>query len=208
MKTGIVIFLSTLLNSVIITTIVDSFLMGTIHFHFSIKCRKKEVIITKANRIDLQNGYLCSAFSSAYVLRHWEIEECGDSLYEIMPNKMKDGCVYPRGILSLLSRYGFKVKYCAGNIAALKNEVSKGNPVIVMIRIQTDKNWLHYVPVVGYDEKYIFIADSLADSVNSNEQYYNRKISVKEFKKLWNTSMLKMPLYRNTYITVSKNSGL
>ncbi len=66
-----------------------------------------------------------------------------------------------------------------------KNEVSKGNPVIVMIRIQTDKSWLHYVPVVGYDEQYIFIAESLADFANSNEQYYNRKISVKEFKELY-----------------------
>ena len=202
MKIDIVILLSTLVNTVIIITIADIFLMGGLHFHFSIKCRKKEVVITKANRIDLQNGYQCAAFSSAYILRHWDIEEHGDNLYEVIPNKKKDGRVYPRGILNLLSQYGFNVKYCAGNIAALKNEVSRGNPVIVMIRIQTDKNYLHFVPVVGYDEQYIFIAESLADFVNSNEQYYNRKILVKEFKKLWNTSMLKMPFYRNTYITM------
>ena len=208
MKTDVVALLLTLVNNVIIITIADIFLMGGLHFHFSIKCRKKEVVITKANRIDLQNGYQCAAFSSAYILRHWDIEEHGDNLYEVIPNKKKDGRVYPRGILNLLSQYGFNVKYCAGNIAALKNEVSKGNPVIVMIRIQTDKNYLHFVPVVGYDEQYIFIAESLADFVNSNEQYYNRKILVKEFKKLWNTSMLKMPFYRNTYITISKNSSL
>ena len=208
MKTDVVALLLTLVNNVIIITIADIFLMGGLHFHFSIKCRKKEVVITKANRIDLQNGYQCAAFSSAYILRHWDIEEHGDNLYEVIPNKKKDGRVYPRGILNLLSQYGFNVKYCAGNIAALKNEVSRGNPVIVMIRIQTDKNYLHFVPVVGYDEQYIFIAESLADFVNSNEQYYNRKILVKEFKKLWNTSMLKMPFYRNTYITISKNSGL
>ena len=208
MKIDMVILLSTLVNTVIIITIADIFLMGGLHFHFSMKCRKKEVVITKANRIDLQNGYQCAAFSSAYILRHWDIEEHGDNLYEVIPNKKKDGRVYPRGILNLLSQYGFNVKYCAGNIAALKNEVSRGNPVIVMIRIQTDKKYLHFVPVVGYDEQYIFIAESLADFVNSNEQYYNRKILVKEFKKLWNTSMLKMPFYRNTYITISKNSGL
>ena len=208
MKIGIAILISTLANYLIITTIVDSFLMGALHFHFSIICREKEFVITKANRIDLQNGYQCSAFSSAYILRHWGIEEHGDNLYEVIPNKMRDGCVYPRGILNILSQYCFKIKYCAGNIATLKNEVSKGNPVIVMIRVQTDKNWLHYVPVVGYDEQYVFIAESLADFVNSNEQYYNRKISVKEFKRLWNTSMLKMPFYRNTYITISKNSHL
>lgn len=202
MKICLIILLLSLVNYVIITTIVDSILMGALHVRFSMKCRKKEFVITKTNRIDIQNGYKCSAFSSAYVLRHWDIEKNGDSLYEVIPNKMKDGYVYPKGILKLLPQYGFWVKYCAGNITALKNEVSKGNPVIVMIRIQSDQNWLHYVPVVGYDEKYIFIAESLGEMVNCDEQYYNRKIAIREFKKLWNTSMLKMPFYRNTYIKV------
>lgn len=120
---------------------------------------------------------------------------------------MKDGYVYPKGILKLFPRYGLKVKYCAGNIAALKNEVCKGNPVIVMIRVQVGKNWLHYVPVVGYDKEYIFIAESLGEYVNCNEKYYNRKIAIKEFEKMWNTSMLKMPFYKNTYIVVYKNQS-
>lgn len=179
--------------------------MGALHFAFSNKCRKKEAVITKTNRVDIQSGYKCSAFSSAYILRHWDIEEHGDNLYEIIPNKMKDGYVYPKGILKLLPQYGLNVKYCAGNITALKNEVSAGNPVIVMIRIQTDKNWLHYVPVVGYDEQYIFVAESLEEFVNCDEQYYNRKIPIREFEKLWNTSMLKMPFYKNTYITAYKD---
>lgn len=203
MKTGIAILLSMSVNYVIIATIADGFLMGILHFHFSVKCRKKEFVITKANRIDIQSGYKCSAFSSAYVLRHWGIEENGDSLYEAIPNKMKDGCVYPKGILNLLARYGCKGKYCIGNITALKNEVSKGKPVVAMIRVQQDKNWLHYVPVVGYDERNIFLAESLSEHVNCNEQYYNRKLPIKEFKKLWNTSMLKMPFYRNTYYSVT-----
>lgn len=204
MSSFIILFI-TLTNYLIITTIVDCVLMGGLHFQFSIKCRKQKFVITKTNRIDIQSGYKCSAFSTTYILRHWDIEENGDNMYEIIPNKMNDGCVYPKGILKLLPQYGFKVKYCAGNIAALKNEVSEGNPVIVMIRIQTDKNWLHYVPIVGYDEQYIFIAESLEEFVNCDEQYYNRKIPIKEFKKLWNTSMLKMPFYRNTYITAYKN---
>lgn len=87
----------------------------------------------------------------------------------------------------------------------MKNEISKGNPVIVMIRIQTDKKWLHYVPIVGYEEQYIFIAESLEELTNCNERYYNRKIAIREFGKLWNTSMLKMPFYRNTYMVVYKN---
>lgn len=62
------IIIKTLVNYAIITTIADSFLMGALYFHFSIKCRKKEGAITKANRIEFQNGYQCSAFSSAYFL--------------------------------------------------------------------------------------------------------------------------------------------
>lgn len=194
-----------LANYYIITTIVDCILMGKLRFCFSVKCRKTEFVIKKANRIDMQSGYKCSAFSSAYVLRHWNIDENGDNLYELMPNKMKDGYVYPKGIQSLLPKYGLRVKYCFGNLTALKNAVSTGSPVIAMIRIRPDKNWLHYVPVVGYDEENIFIAESLEELVNCNEQYFNRKIPIKEFKKLWNTSMLKMPLYRNTYITAQIN---
>lgn len=215
MQTGIVVFLiaagyviSTIVNYIIITTVINSFLMGILHFHFSMKCKKKEFVITKANRIDIQSGNECAAFSSAYILRHWGIEKNGDSLYEVIPNKLKDGCVYPKGILKLLSQYCFKVKYYAGNITALKNEVSKGNPVIVMIRTWPEKNWLHFVPVVGYDEQYIFIAESLTELANSDGQYYNRKVTIEEFKKLWNTSMLKTPLYKNTYIAAYKTPKL
>lgn len=193
-------------NYFIITTIVDSVLMGVLHFRFTLKCIENKFIITQENRIDLQDGYKCSAFSSAYVFRHWNIEENGNHLYEVMPNKMRDGYVYPKGIQKLLPQYGFRTKYCIGNINSLKNEVSKGNPVIVMIRVQTGKNWLHYVPVVGYDEHYIFIAESLKELVNCENGYYNRKIEIKEFKKLWNTSMIKMPLYRNTYIVAYKEN--
>ena len=204
MEKIISILLSMLVDYLIIATIINSFLLGVLHFRFSIKCRKKEFVIKKANRIDLQKKYDCSAFSSAYILRHWDIEAQGNKLYEIISNKTKDGLVPPKGILNMLSHYGFKVKYCASNITALKNEVSKGNPVIVMIRVRTDENWLHFVPVVGYDEQHIFLAESMADFINCDELYYNRKISIEEFKSLWNTSMLKMPLYRNTYISAFK----
>lgn len=208
MKIFFLIAFLSLLNYTLITTIVDFFLMGVLHFGFAMKCRKKNFLITKTNRIDLQDGYKCSAFSSAYVLRHWDVEENGNCLYEVMPNKMRDGYVYPKGIQNLLLQYGFKTKYCIGNITALKNEISKGNPVIVLIRVQAGKNWLHYVPIVGYDEHYIFIAESLEELVNHEGQYYNRKVEIKEFVKLWNTSMIKMPFYRNTYIVVDKKDKM
>ena len=133
-------------------------------------------------------------------MRHWNISADGNSAYEKMPNKMRGGYVYPKGIFNFLSKNGFKVKYCRGNLNSLKNAVATGNPVIAMIKIRPDKNWLHYVPVVGYDGQNIFIAESLAELSNCNEPRYNRRIPAKEFKKLWNTAMPKMPLYANTFL--------
>ncbi len=164
-------------------------------------CRKKQFLITKENRMDFQNGNECAAFSSAYVLRHWGIEANGTSLYERISGKRRDGTVYPAGICRLLYGYGFCTRYCTGTVSALKREVAKGNPVIVLLRTYAGKSWLHYVPVIGYDEEYIFIAESFRELVNCDEECYNRKITIEEFKRLWNTAGLKMPFYRNTYIT-------
>lgn len=188
----------------LITTAVDCLLMGALHLRFSLRCRQPGYLITKSNRIDLQTGYQCSAFSSAYVLRHWGMEANGAHLYERMPCKMKDGYVYPKGIQKLLRQYGLRVKYRAGNLAALKNAVSTGNPVIVLIRVRPDKGWLHFVPVVGYDEQGIFVVESLEELVNCSTPHYNRRISTRQFKQLWNTGMLKMPLYRCTYMTIEQ----
>lgn len=112
------------------TTIVDVALLGRLDFYFSAKTRAKEFLITKANRIDFQDGFKCSEFSSAFVMRHWNISADGNSAYEKMPNKMRGGYVYPKGIFNFLSKNGFKVKYCRGNLNSLKNAVATGNPVI------------------------------------------------------------------------------
>ena len=46
---------------------------------FSIE--EKSFIITKENRIDMQKGFQCSAFSTAYVLRHFDKKVDGGILY-------------------------------------------------------------------------------------------------------------------------------
>lgn len=194
-------------NAIIITTIVDIVLMGSFTLKFSKKCAIPQVMISKDNRIDMQKGNQCSGYSTAYILRHYGIPANGDEVYEKMSNKMANGYVYPKEIKRMFEKYGFCVKYCVGNLHALKREVSKGNPVIVFIKVRRDKNWLHYVPVVGYDEEHVFLAESLAELVNCNEEvYYNRKISKKDFLRLWNTSMLKMPLYTHTFYVIEKKS--
>jgi ABC-type bacteriocin/lantibiotic exporter with double-glycine peptidase domain len=169
---------------------------------FSIKSNVSNYIVPKENRIDLQKKNDCSGYSVAYILRHYNISADGEEIYVRMSNKTTDGYVYPKEIKKVVEKFGFKVRYCAGNINALKNEVSKGNPVIVFIRVKRNERWLHFVPVVGYDENNIFLAESLEEFVNCNEKHYNRKISNEDFKVLWNTSMLKMPLYINTFYRI------
>ncbi len=196
--------IGSIINTLIIITIVDIVLMGFFIIKFSRKRNNSQFMVHKENRIDMQKGNSCSGYSTAYILRHYDIPAYGEDIYMKMTNKLTTGYVYPKEIKKILKKYGFSVKYCIGNLNALKNEVSKGNPVIVFIKVRRDKKWLHFVPVVGYDEDNLFIAESLEELVNSNEKTYNRKISNKDFKALWNTSMLKMPLYTHTFYKIEK----
>lgn len=195
-----------LMNYLIITNIVDIILLGAFSFRFSAGCHTEQFVITKENRIDMQKEFQCSAFSTAYVLRHFNMEVDGGTLYSVMPHKMKSGYVYPKGVYDMLRSYGMKVKYCRGNLNSLKVDLQKGNPVIVMIRVQKDKDWLHYVPVVGFDEEHVFLAESLPELINCRNVAYNRRLRNEEFLRLWNTSMLKQPFYKNTYFVVKSKS--
>ena len=98
--------------------------------------------------------------------------------------------------------YGFKVTYVKGSLESLKAELCEGNRVIVLIKTRADRAWLHYVPIVGYDEDNVFIAESLEYLVNCQETYYNRSLAHREFLKLWDTRMPYMPLYKNTYLII------
>jgi len=198
------LLIGTFINSFIITTIVDVVLMGFLILRLSKKTRISHFMVLKENRIDMQKGNSCSGYSTAYVLRHYDIPADGDDIYMKLPDKMANGYVYPNKVKKIFEKYGFHVTYCAGNLNALKNEVSKGNPVIVFIKVRRDRKWLHYVPVVGYDEDNLFLAESLEELVNCSEKTYNRKINNEDFKALWNTSMLKMPLYTHTFFCIKK----
>lgn len=192
------------LGYLVSVTLADACIMGVATPLYAYSTDKEQFIIEDSTRIDSQTGFKCSAFSSAFILRHWGNEAHGDSIYEIMPDKMNDGYVYPKGILSFLKNNGFTIGYHIGNIAALKNEVAKGHPVIVMIKIRPDRDWLHYVPVIGYSADSIYIAESIPELCNVSDKKYNRNISTRDFEELWNTRAFKMPLYGNTFITAYK----
>lgn len=189
---------------IIITTIINAYLM-TLPIPV---LRKRDYpvnyLIKRNNRIDIQNKRECAAFSTAYLLRHFGMEADGEELYTNFPSKVRSGNVYPKGIRTVLRKKGFKTNYYKGNINTLKYEVSKGTPVIVFIKVYKDRNYLHFVPVVGYDKEYFYLSESLRDLVNCNDnnKSYNRKVPINEFRKLWNVKNMYMPLYSNTYITV------
>ena len=187
------------------TTAVNCALQGFAIPSFSRKNYPLRYTVAGKNRIDLQKNHECSGYAAAYILRHLGVEATGEAIYRAMPNKLGNGDVYPKGIVKLLRRQGLKAVYRIGSLARLKEEVSKGIPVIAFIKIHHAQNIFHFVPVVGYDEESIYLAESLSQLVNAQDAHYNRKLPTQAFKRLWNTSCLRMPLYRYTYITVSQN---
>ena len=151
-------------------------------------------IADTGNRIDLQEGDRCSAYAAAYVLRSQGKEISGDDLYPEM--KRIFGFVPPASVAKVLTNHGCDARAYHGNVDTLKARVSEGNPVIVFIRVPHDT---HYAVVTGYDEEYIYLADSTAENANADEALYNRRVTTSEFKKLWRTVSL---VPADTYIAV------
>jgi ABC-type bacteriocin/lantibiotic exporter with double-glycine peptidase domain len=189
---------------IMISAIINAYLMTLPKPVFRKRDYPDSYLIQQKNRIDFQNNTECAAFSTAYVLRHFGMEAEGNALYKQFPSKTRAGNVYPKGIRTVLRNKGFKTNYYKGNINTLKYEVSKGTPVIVFIKVQKDRNNLHFVPVVGYDNAYIYLSESLRYLANCDTEHksFNRKVPIDEFKKLWNVKRLHMLPYSNTYIAV------
>lgn len=190
-------------STISVITILDWFIIG-IARPAKKKIYDKEYMLKNSNRLDFQRSTECSGFSLAYVLRSFGIEADGNDIYTKIHRKMRNGAVMPRTLIRVIQSYGFKAKYVKGSLETLKVDLSEGKRVIVFIRTRTDKNWLHYVPVIGYDEEYIYIAESMSSLVNCKEEFYNRKISSQEFMKFWDTREFYMPFYQNTYLTVKE----
>lgn len=205
MQIIIIFLIFTIVSWFIITILVDSHLMSLPTLNHSKVDPPHAYLITSSNRIDFQTEFECSAYSSAYVLRHFGQEIDGQAVYKKMPNKLENGYVYPKGILNYLGANGLFVRYCKGSIDQLKQELTNGVPVIVLIKVFPNKKYIHYLPVVGYDETYFYLAESLNYLANaqSESKYYNRKVTVSEFKKLWALNDIKMPIYNNTYFVTS-----
>lgn len=214
------------ITAFIITNIVNIILMGTLMPRFERHAKGGKYFVgpsaqtvrrPSGSYFEFQQGGGCAGFSSAFVLRHSGVQIGGEEAFKDVPFQMKGGMAFPKGITGFFKKRGIKMTACTGNFAALQNELEKGRPVIVVIRSFVNKSYLHFATVTGYDEEKVYLADSIQSWVNVDKDgnaiepaldtaptsdesvYYNRTVSLEEFKKLWNTSMLKMPLYRNIF---------
>lgn len=125
----------------------------------------------------------CGAMSSAFVLRFYGKDAKGLELYDQIEEKNPDGTINPKPLKNFWDKQrGYKMNVFKGDASALKNAVSHNIPVIVLINCPG--GW-HYVPVVGYDERFVYIQDSVPSFRNSSGDA-NRKESWKDFEALWN----------------------
>jgi len=199
----IILFGGFVLEIFLIVTIVDIFLIGLPIPKFVKKLEQEHFIITKPNHSEKQGKVECSAYALAYVFRHLGKNVTGQQLYQEMPCKAPNGYVFCRGIVNLARKYGFHARFHIGNLTALKNTIAKGVPAIVMVHSNAHSNTFHYIALVGYDKENIYAIDSARKVQNSSNEHYNRIIPINEFKKLWNTSLLRHPLFFNLFFDIN-----
>ncbi len=150
----------------------------------------------ESNHIDYQTDGKCAAYATAYLLRHFGEETNGEEVF--LKLKRPVGFTSANSITDVFAQHGYRAKAFHGCVATLKRRLTEGNPIIVFLRIPEDT---HYAVVVGYDEEYIYLADSLAENANVSDEQYNRMLTTEDFEDIWKTGTL---LPDNIYITVSK----
>lgn len=147
------------------------------------------------NYIDFQTANECSAYASAYVMRHLGQQIAGSELYNGIHRMF--GFVPVNSVVRLFQNYGYVAKAYYGDINTMKQRLVSGVPIIAFIRIPDDT---HYVVIVGYDENFIYLVDSISDNSNANGGWYNRKLSTGEFEEVWRTNLYPV---ENIYIVIS-----
>ena len=154
---------------------------------------------------DTQKTYECSGCSSAYLLRFYGESVNGVELFNqpTFPCKHSEGA-YPKCFKVLFEEQlgNYTTEYYTGTTDDLKDAVSKGTPVIVLL---FNGKTLHYVPVVGYDEEHFFIQDSVDDYRNVDDcNDFNRSVEIPVFDKMWN---IPIESCQRLFVIVGKKQG-
>lgn len=149
-------------------------------------------LIESDNYYAYQDGMQCAAFSSAYLLRHFGEEAEGMDIFDDFPNRAPGGGIFPEGIVNYMAGRGYRAEFKRdGTVEELKRLVSQGTPVIVFIHTEEPYKTVHathYIPLVGYDETYLYFAESipgLANCGDGESAVYNRKTDIHKFERLW-----------------------
>ncbi len=155
---------------------------------------------------DTQKTYECSGCASAYLLRFYGESVNGVELFNqpSYPCKHSEGA-YPKCFKVLFEeQYGhFTTEYYTGSTDDLKNAVSKGIPIIVLL---FNGKTLHYVPVVGYDKDHFYIQDSVDEYRNVDDcDHFNRSVEIAAFDKMWN---IPIESCQRLFVIVRKNKEL
>ncbi len=159
-------------------------------------------IIEENNIFETQVVNECSAFSSAYILRHFGEDERGLQLYENFNYKLPfSGYVLPKGILEYFKDSSYQVRMYTGTLETLKTQLTKGTPIIVLVG--SGLNWQHYMTVVGYNESAneIYFFDSLRDKDENNDLPGNRTLSIDYFLSMWDNGL---PIFNHLYFIFEK----
>ena len=146
------------------------------------------------NRIDYQTYGKCAAYAASYLLRHLGEDVNGEELASEL--KRSFGFISANSVADVFNRRGYRAKACRGNLDTLKQQLTKGNPIIVFVGIPKDT---HYAVVVGYDERFLYLVDSLKENVNTSNERYNRILATEDFEAIWKTGKV---LPDNIYIIV------
>ena len=151
------------------------------------------------NRSDFQTGDNCAAYAAAYVLRSLGVQTDGEELAQEI--KRVFGFVPAKSIVRVFEKHGFSARAYHGDTDTLKQRLSGGVPVIVFVSIPNDT---HYAVVVGYDTQYFYLVDSLPENKNADAPQYNRRLTIEEFEKIWQTDTI---LSDNIYIVADIPDG-
>lgn len=105
---------------------------------------------------------LCGPAAVTMVLKYWhellELEDGVPQIYEVAEALSLEGDVGVLGsdMRRYLASQGFHAFAIEGSFPDLEQHVGRGRPVIVGL---TRGSTTHYVVVVGYDEKYVYVND-------------------------------------------------
>lgn len=158
--------------------------------------------ITQENSFETQVVNECSAFSSAYVLRHFGENKTGLALYDEFNYKLPfSGYVLPKGILDYFKDTPYQVKMYTGTFETLKTQLTKRTPIIVLVGDHL--NWQHYMTVVGYNDtlQEVYFFDSLRETDENESLPGNRTLSTDYFLSMWDNGL---PIFNHLYFVIEK----